>query len=1377
MTCVETLPVSQLDVGLWSAYRAAAVRPLKTAPYSYDAVLKAAATAPYTTLTAAGGVAPAKAIYGVVRPELVGAATTAASTALAGKYRDAVYVIKTAVERVKVTVERAVEGVIIAVERLYEAVVEAAARILQMLREHWRAVALIAAAAATGLITWFVAQQLGFTLWQNHAASFGFLGFGGVAEEGGRRRQLWNKMLEDWSLSAAGEKVEVIRAILRDKPVSPERFEKAERSAIEGARLRAWLVKKALELRWEPAAEKAVATLVEEAVGPYLDKEKLKAFGVAQGVEGFLYKLHGEKESALSVGNVEANELYGIIAKTGQKTIRVEVYAREVKGGDFDVVSTPVGRLYRLASLSVSTKDNMQSTPKLNFSASVEHEYRVGVALAGERIEERKKAGLYGFMLTDLGEKGLGSPDPSEHAFLGMFAQIKKMYIDDTSLTDTGLSLNIVSEIEERYPPKVFFWEAMKMAVDKALGSQRPEDVNQVLEALCRGPCVSAEPLLKVLREHFAELKELTAVARRKEWRFYVKDDIDEVIINKKKGVAYVPRRVLFELSEAMKWPEFWIALIEGDGAPVAYRRYLGLAVKEGYEDVAALLMAVLALRYGIQPELIKGESIVFLNAETSRIVSLLLLHELMRSPVVVLEEDEHVKKAGRWGLASVSALIARRWIDWGMPGGRDPPKLISYLALYEKSLVDLYSQYQEYLEGRAERPPYLHLVEEVLREEGDTPFYVREGILPTTAFDLRMKYIDREFRLAVEKAWRRYRPAMSLVDRSYVLSAELSEEKASATLMVPVETINGVRWQKVKVWTDWRNYWVSCSGDYCDKARKALGAEKSGERYYVDAVLAKAVVYTALRRLEHSLDIGEWPEDVKKQMGEVWLEAPVRIELLEVRENGDIKFRIWFYRWLETRPNQPYVDVEIKYDSHMRGFRGGLYANEAAGVYRGDLAELHQLFEREGLEVSPAYKGDEIQGLRFFGRFRKELLRRVGYRPEPVEAEPVAVKHLGGLSFEVNGREVTFEVGQALWQPLKAVLRFDTEDEAVDFYRSLKAADIYAEVRGREVRLNDESYWGLVVASGATPEGWTRVYPLEGDEFRDLYLFKRVDETGVYYQFVVKVGGVWRSAGRKYGEGAVVIHHSDKAILEALKEAAKRAVGVEMGEIGEHYGVYYIAVTRPVLEAFEKRVPAAVGEAVVQVDGDFIVVKYGGVEHRVKFELVMGKEGVFIPDPTLHHALEKLGVPHLWRPDGVKLGRDGMWGLLAAAVKAAREKRKELKLPKGVSLIVARDDREHYVLRVDAEDGQYIYSVLRVDGMWTAMGGKVKKNGNVAMYHSDEKVARAHAEAINELLAKCIAEGRCVRREPKQDTRRRTWYFYLHRAVLEELARYREDN
>jgi len=39
-----------------------------------------------------------------------------------------------------------------------------------------------------------------------------------------------------------------------------------------------------------------------------------------------------------------------------------------------------------------------------------------------------------------------------------------------------------------------------------------------------------------------------------------------------------------------------------------------------------------------------------------------------------------------------------------------------------------------------------------------------------------------------------------------------------------------------------------------------------------------------------------------------------LRVEVLEARADGTAKFRLWYYRWRETRPDKPYVDVELSY-------------------------------------------------------------------------------------------------------------------------------------------------------------------------------------------------------------------------------------------------------------------------------------------------------------------------------------------------------------------------------------------------------------------------------------------------------------------------------
>ncbi|MEM0484191.1 MAG: hypothetical protein QW434_05780, partial [Pyrobaculum sp.] len=56
----------------------------------------------------------------------------------------------------------------ITLQRLYELFVEAIARALDYIKAHW----FILAAAAAGLISWLAAQQLDYTLWQDHVAKF-----------------------------------------------------------------------------------------------------------------------------------------------------------------------------------------------------------------------------------------------------------------------------------------------------------------------------------------------------------------------------------------------------------------------------------------------------------------------------------------------------------------------------------------------------------------------------------------------------------------------------------------------------------------------------------------------------------------------------------------------------------------------------------------------------------------------------------------------------------------------------------------------------------------------------------------------------------------------------------------------------------------------------------------------------------------------------------------------------------------------------------------------------------------------------------------------------------------------------------------------------
>jgi len=174
---------------LWNAYRAALERYLATV-FAYGGLVERAVTtvdkALYTTLVAAGGVALAEALQGVVRPEIVYTVSSAASLALAGRYREAIDVVKTAVHNVELAVRRIAGEVKVALERLYEAIVEAVARLLQWLGEHWRVLALVTAAVAAGVLTWIAAQQVLADVDVSQFAKLaagGFFGLAGVRED------------------------------------------------------------------------------------------------------------------------------------------------------------------------------------------------------------------------------------------------------------------------------------------------------------------------------------------------------------------------------------------------------------------------------------------------------------------------------------------------------------------------------------------------------------------------------------------------------------------------------------------------------------------------------------------------------------------------------------------------------------------------------------------------------------------------------------------------------------------------------------------------------------------------------------------------------------------------------------------------------------------------------------------------------------------------------------------------------------------------------------------------------------------------------------------------------------------------------------------
>ncbi|MCX8137437.1 PaRep2b protein [Pyrobaculum aerophilum] len=155
---------------VWNYARAVAEAVLREAERVWEDAYKGIATveqAVKTAVIAAAGVAGALAVHdGLYSTAVVSATTAAVILAREGAFERAVEYVRRAAEAAYEAAREVFEKAKIALERLYELFVEAVARALDYIRAHW----FIIAATAAGLIAYAVAQQLDYTLWQNHIA-------------------------------------------------------------------------------------------------------------------------------------------------------------------------------------------------------------------------------------------------------------------------------------------------------------------------------------------------------------------------------------------------------------------------------------------------------------------------------------------------------------------------------------------------------------------------------------------------------------------------------------------------------------------------------------------------------------------------------------------------------------------------------------------------------------------------------------------------------------------------------------------------------------------------------------------------------------------------------------------------------------------------------------------------------------------------------------------------------------------------------------------------------------------------------------------------------------------------------------------------------
>jgi len=589
---------------------------------------------------------------------------------------------------------------------------------------------------------------------------------------------------------------------------------------------------------------------------------------------------------------------------------------------------------------------------------------------------------------------------------------------------------------------------------------------------------------------------------------------------------------------------------------------------------------------------------------------------------------------------------------------------------------------------------------------------------------------------------------------------------------------------KRFKLHTDFKTFYLYCES--CGRANaesvlravaEALGVkeEPKGNALKLPAEVGWAMFLKLWARHNVSLPV---PKEGGREL--------LRVEVLEARAGGTAKFRLWYHKWRETRPDRPYVDVEITYDEKWRGFVGYVYASEAKGISKDHLAEIEKLLKREGIGgVSLTAYGKQ---LRFTGAFRDSVLARLGIRPELPPGEPPAVEHLGGYKFKIGDREVEFGKGYVKGgYEFYAELTLPSADEAERFASSLGAIGVYAEARGNAVRLDSDSFFGPLAAANAAPPGLALLYRSEEDDFR---IYASVEDGRMRFYFAVKHEGVWRAVEGLYGEKsmAVELWRKEREVLEAIRGAVAEALEKLAREQQDHPAKveepkekrdeegnvrgYYLYLRGPHLKPFLEHAADRVETKPVEVrlEGRHIVIGAGDAKAEVEFRLLKRSEADFLMAKemeqtlALYKSLKALGVPVKITPRGVKIDSEAMWGLVAAAVERGTPDKLPTEVMPGVELLKVYNisGMRIYAFRASKEGIHYYFAVKAGRG-WRAAGGKLS---GVAVIITGE-AASTVAEAINAIYSEMGIDRRV---EVKYD-RKGTPYIRLTNVDLRQLG------
>jgi len=1256
---------------------------------------------------------------------------SAASLALAGKYREATDVSRSAMHNVEPALRRITGEVKIDVKRLYEAIVKAVAKLLQKLGEHWRVLALVAAAVVAGILTWMAARQILAVVDMARfvkLAAGGFFGVAAVKEDKRATIEELRKVVEKvreleaqavrhsplfgpWQLPEGAREVgealiDKVRAFAKLKGLGKgAEGEFVKLSAATGSGISAFnalgdekiakaaeeatsKIQRVVEEAWAAVrptvaiASKALAKAepVPEPVG-LADEEFKRAFNVrAANDRRLVYFVYSVGD--VEYGAVKARGVRAVAFMGGKKTLRIEVLAEGVKGLAAERIKALGGEWVRLATFEVNMESGVvHLIQRVRISAQVE-------------VEPVLAKQLPALVLTDAGAGGeyLESPDPTLHLLYALAVGEAEVRVARVVFTEAGPTLHL----ESRAPVERVNWpyEGVRRELSELGVVVRVRELRRTAKA------TAAE----IIGEYAGEVKRIAKEARGvEELRVKLVQLFDEAMKKaaeeyRRKGSKEALWRAVGAavakkfFAENVDDPVWWTLLLLGDGIVRPRDHEVGFSAvpAEAAKAVMYIFVRVMGVPLEVRRE---GEGAVL-----SRNVSRAAVEELFKR----LEEA----KVGDASVLKLLTAAAEWWLGMGT-GGSNPPKLLSLLTFRELTAGEVGERLRAWLS-------YGAVIEHV-------PEKVEE-------------WLDGVYRVSVEPSRNALSSAMSF---------DVYLERG------------GVRFRLHTDFTDFRLFCESCREAAKDDLRavaKTLDVKPkwTGNALDLPAEVGWPIFLRLWRKYNTSLPVKDGDREL------------LRIEVLEARADGTAKFRLWYHKWRETRQDKPYVDFEVepypRKDDRVR-FVSRIYANVAEGILREHLAEIAELLKREGVEgVSLKGNGKELQ---FTGAFRDSILRRLAVKPEYPPGKPPTVKHLGSFRFKIGDKEAEFGkkvVGKT--REFYAELKFPSRVEAEDFAKSLKAIGVDAKVAGSEdvgytVKLDSDAFFGLLAATNATPPGLTLLYLSE-----DLHVYAAVEGNRMRFYFAVRHEGVWRAVEGLYDEKALVVDlwRKEREILEAIRGAVAKAleqlapkklghparvgepkeVKNEKGNVRGYYLSLYGPHLKPFLEHAAETVKAEPAE--VRLKGRRIVVEVGGVKAEVEFKLLKGSEADFLlaqdvaQTLVLYKSLREVGVPVEITPKGVKVYVETMWALVATAVERDMPSALPAEVMPGVELMKAHSAGgvKMYAFRV-SEEGTHYYFAVKTEKGWKATGGK--KSGKVVQIIGE--ATRVVADAINAIYSK----------------------------------------